>query len=145
MLFRSDVGVHTSDWVYQGFSGSKGIRLTGQVVDIEGKPVAGVMVFALVSDARGQLPSGVSGKTGVDGRFLLPFAEPGQFFLSRVRRNVASSSSEEELYSVVYPNDIPEAVEVLAGPPQDVKVVVRRLPSPENRQSDGVNPTVPSR
>ncbi len=141
----TDVGVQASAWEYQGFVGRRGARLKGQVVDEEGKPVVGVMVFANVSDARGQIPSGVSDKTDEEGRFLLPLAKPEQVFLNRVRKKIDGTAPVDERYQVLYPNDMPEFVDVQAGVPQDVKVVVRRLPSNESGQGKPLGVLEPRR
>jgi len=59
----------------------------GRVVDVFGKPVAGLRVVAI---PRGEIPWSAPGQTGPDGRFRLELFAPGDycFALSRDGRTV---------------------------------------------------------
>lgn len=62
--------------VREGTTGMEGV-----VLDRDGKPVAGVIVFAFASPTTAGRPLFVSERTGTDGRFLLRVADEGTYYL----------------------------------------------------------------
>lgn len=55
--------------------------IEGQVTDLDGKPLPGMLVFAFLTPAMVGRPSYVSDRTGADGKYQLRVAEGGAFYL----------------------------------------------------------------
>jgi hypothetical protein len=67
--------------------------LEGVIRDREGKPVAGVYANAYRDPMMTQKPDFLSAKTGPDGRFVIHFAEGGEYFLGA--RNTIGGPAEK--------------------------------------------------
>ncbi|TYO97118.1 carboxypeptidase family protein [Geothermobacter ehrlichii] len=75
-------------------------RVEGRVVDAQGRPVAGVHVFAYTSRVIGhQRPAALSPPTGDDGRFRLDLPAGGTFYVG-ARQRYGDSPAPGELFGM---------------------------------------------
>ncbi len=126
---RVDVGARSSGWVYQGLEEQPGgPALLGRISDPEGKPVAGLLVFAFADPGMSQMPVAVSGRSAADGSYRLRLVRPGVVYL-RVRENYGGGSPMAGGYMGVYGDQHPLPVEVLAQEVlEGIDITVRKLP-----------------
>ncbi|NJC87130.1 MAG: DUF4198 domain-containing protein [Desulfuromonas sp.] len=72
-------------------------RLSGTIVDRDGKPLAGVQALLYADESMLNRPLYVSQPTGADGFFQLSFPSGGNFFLA-ARNNLGGTPAPGELY-----------------------------------------------
>jgi len=72
-------------------------RIRGRVLDVEGKPVAGIKALLYVDSAMLDRPLYVSQPTGTDGTFILSFPEGGTYYLA-ARDKLGGTPAPGELY-----------------------------------------------
>ncbi len=77
----TDGGQHAAGWEFTGMNEQIEMGVSGQLVDLQGKPVAGLLVFAFADPEVTTSPLAVSARSGSDGRFQLPLATPGTIYL----------------------------------------------------------------
>lgn len=123
-----DVGLRTDGWAYEGFSGEVETGLSGRVLDAEGRPVAGLLVFAFGDAEMSGAPLAVSERTGADGTFLLRLDRPGEVWL-RVKDDYGGGAPQASGYVGVYGGDTPKPVSARAGVvAENLEIPVFRLP-----------------
>jgi hypothetical protein len=88
--------------------------IEGTITDTEGKPVAGVLIFAYLSSEMYGKPLFVSPKTGPDGKYLLRVSEGGEYFL-KIRDIYGGGKPETGALMGVYGGDPPAPVVVKSG------------------------------
>lgn len=76
-----DVGRQDRFWTYAGMEELRPPGVMGRVRDAEGRPVAGVLVFAFADPELTREPLAVSSRTGADGRYALRLDHPGGIYL----------------------------------------------------------------
>lgn len=125
----TDIGLHTKFWNFSGLTETPKMGVTGQVLDLDQQPVAGLLVFAFADPGTSTTPLAISARTGADGRFVLPLARPGQVYL-RARKNYRGGQPQAEDYVGVTAGKISQPVIVEQDRlTTDVRVMVRKLPS----------------
>ena len=72
-------------------------RLSGKIVDRDGKPLAGLQALLYADDAMLNRPLYVSQPTGADGQFQLSFPSGGTFYLA-ARNTLGGTPAPGELY-----------------------------------------------
>ncbi len=124
-----DIGLQTQFWTFAGLAEKPQMGISGRVLDLDQKPVAGLLVFAFADPGATNTPLAVSARTGADGNFLLPLVEPGSVYL-RARKNYRGGQPEAEDYVGVSAGGGAQAISITAGQMiREVKVLVRKLPS----------------
>ena len=79
---KRDIGVISGALPYKQLPAKEGITgAEGTVLDPEGKPVEGAMVFAFMTSTIVGKPLFVSDRSGKDGKFLLRVHEGGSYYL----------------------------------------------------------------
>ncbi|HEY5673700.1 MAG TPA: carboxypeptidase-like regulatory domain-containing protein [Malonomonas sp.] len=135
----TDAGVHDKAWVFAGLTDPSATAISGQVVDIDGRPVAGLLVFAFSDREVSASPLSVSERTEADGSFFLPLAEAGSVYL-RTRKDYQGGRPEPGDYVGVFGGTVPAALVVAEGVTiSDMKIVARKLPSLLQMQNAPVN------
>lgn len=109
-----EVGLQGGGWIYQGFSEEAVTGICGELVDAEGLPQQGLLVFAFLDPEMSGQPLAVSARTGADGRYLLRLPGGGEVYL-RVRDNYGGGAPVNGGIMGVYGNGAPRAVTVVAG------------------------------
>ena len=121
----TDIGRHASAWPYAGFSATtSALSISGRLTDPDGKPLAGLLVFAFTDREMSGEPLAVSEPSGADGRYLLRLPEPATVFL-RAREHYGRRSPLEGGYMGVYGDASPQPVIISANsdaPPRDIEV-----------------------
>ena len=134
-----DAGVHDKAWVFAGLTEPSATAISGQVVDIDGRPVAGLLVFAFSDREVSASPLTVSERTDADGAFLLPLAEAGSVYL-RARKDYRGGRPEPGDYVGVFGGAVPAALIVAEGVTiSDMKIVARKVPSIMQLQNPPAN------
>ncbi|AMV73232.1 hypothetical protein JCM30471_16350 [Desulfuromonas carbonis] len=96
------------------FGHSGGPLLSGRVLDREGRPVAGVHVFAYTDRVIGhQRPAAVSPPTAADGAYALQLAGAGTYYVG-ARQEYGDSPAPGELFGM-YEGRADHGIEVTAG------------------------------
>lgn len=81
-------------------SRDQGLQLQGTILDREGKPQAGLHLFAYRDKVVGhKRPEAVSPPTGSDGAFRIAFPAPGIYYIG-ARQNYGDSPAPGELYGM---------------------------------------------
>jgi hypothetical protein len=104
-----------------------GMAVQGTVTDRDGRPVAGVHVFAYTDRVIGhQRPAALSTPTGVDGAFNLYLKEPGIYYLG-ARQLYGDSPAPGELFGM-YEATADHGLEIAAGQKvEGVKIVIEPI------------------
>lgn len=90
------------------------IRLTGQVIDEQGHPLAGLHVFAYRERVIGHdRPAALSAVTDADGRFVVNFAEAGIYYIG-ARQLYGDSPAPGELFGM-YEGSADHGLQIEAG------------------------------
>ena len=98
-------------------------RLTGQVVDEGGQPLAGLHVFAYREKVIGHnRPAGLSPVTTADGRFEVHLPEAGVYYVG-ARELYGDSPAPGELFGM-YEGSADHGLEVVAGQAREVRIQV---------------------
>jgi hypothetical protein len=125
----TDIGLHSDAWTFAGLTKLPKMGISGQVVDADNRPVAGLLVFAFADPGAATSPLAASWRTGEDGRFVLPLVKPGLVYV-RGRKNYRGGQPEADDYVGAAVDNAPQAVTVEPGRmTTGVKVLVRKLPS----------------
>ncbi|MDO3378763.1 hypothetical protein [Geoalkalibacter halelectricus] len=96
------------------FVRATGMAFSGRVVDPEGRPVAGMHVFAYTDRVIGhQRPAALSAPTGVDGRYVVYLREPGVYYVGS-RQKYGDSPRPGELFGM-YDQTADHSLMVLPG------------------------------
>ena len=99
-----------------------GTKVKGRVVDGEGKPVAGLYVFAYRERIIGhKMPDFLSETTGADGTFMVPLGEGGLFYLG-ARQYFGGSPRPGELFGL-YGGSPDHGLEVESGETESAVVI----------------------
>ena len=109
-----EVGLQGGGWIYQGFSEEAVTGISGELVDAEGLPQQGLLVFAFLDPEMSGQPLAVSARTGADGRYLLRLPGGGEVYL-RVRDNYGGGAPVNGGIMGVYGKGSPRPVAVVAG------------------------------
>jgi len=137
---RIDVGRQDRFWAYAGMEELRPPAVTGRVRDIEGRPVAGVLVFAFADPELTRKPLAVSARTGVDGRYALSLDQPGGIYL-RVKDDYRGGAPLDGGHVGVYGGAVPIRVAVgmkaLVG---DLDIEVLRVPAGRTGKRDPASP-----
>lgn len=88
--------------------------IEGRLVDGEGKPVEGAVVFAFTSPEMQGKPLYVSERSDSDGKYLLRVAEGGKYYL-RVRSAYGGGVPDEGSIFATLGGDVPAAASVASG------------------------------
>lgn len=109
------------------FGRAAGPPVRGVVTDADGRPVAGVHVFAYTDRVIGhQRPAALSAPTGDDGRFTVVLKEPGTYYLG-ARQLYGDSPAPGELFGM-YDETADHGLAVTAaGSLDEVKIVVEPI------------------
>jgi len=98
-------------------------RLTGQVVDEAGQPLAGLHVFAYREKVIGHnRPAGLSPVTGTDGRFEVNLPEAGTYYVG-AREYYGDSPAPGELFGM-YEETADHGLQVRADRPLEIRIEV---------------------
>ncbi|WP_241426233.1 carboxypeptidase-like regulatory domain-containing protein [Geobacter benzoatilyticus] len=104
--------------------------IEGRLVDGEGKPVEGAVVFAFTSQEMQGKPLYVSERSDSYGKYLLRVAEGGKYYL-RVRSAYGGGAPDEGSIFATLGGDVPAAVSVTSGEVlKDVAIPVGRFERP---------------
>jgi len=95
-------------------AGSTPSAIEGRVRFSDGKPVAGALVFAFLSDEMKVKPAFASYATGTDGKYILRVHEGGDYFL-RVRDHYGGGPPETGALMGTFGGEAPAAVSVRTG------------------------------
>lgn len=99
------------------------ISLTGRVIDGTGQPRAGLHVFAYRDAVIGhQRPAALSPPTGVEGRFLLSFRDPGVYYVG-ARQFYGDSPAPGELFGL-YEGSANHGLTVTSGKNSPIEITV---------------------
>ena len=109
-----EVGLQGGGWIYQGFSEEAVTGISGELVDAEGLPQQGLLVFAFLDPEMSGQPLAVSARTGADGRYLLRLPGGGEVYL-RVRDSYGGGAPVNGGIMGVYGKGAPRPVAVVAG------------------------------
>lgn len=135
------IGRQAGGWTYAGFdNGTSTPTVTGRTTDFDGKPVAGLLVFAFLDSTMSREPVAVSAPSGRDGGYVLRFSEPATVYL-RVREHYGQRSPVDGGYMGVYGGATPLAVTVGGeekGLPRDLQVFL--IPALDERSKRQQNP-----
>ncbi|TRO81950.1 carboxypeptidase-like regulatory domain-containing protein [Trichloromonas acetexigens] len=135
-----DVGRQQRFWTYAGMEELRPPGVTGRVRDSEGRPVAGVLVFAFADPELTRQPLAVSARTGVDGRYALRLDHPGDIYL-RVKDDYRGGAPLDGGHVGVYGGAVPMRVAVgtkeLVG---DLDIEVLRVPAGRTGKRDPASP-----
>jgi len=124
-----DIGLQRDSWAFAGMNQKSDMGISGRVLDQQGKPVAGLLVFAFADSGTNTTPLAISSRSEEDGRFYLPMAAAGEVFL-RARQNYQGGQPQAEDYVGVPAADNAAGVIVKKGQMvSGVEVLVRKLPS----------------
>jgi len=125
----TDTGLHAIAWTFRGMTEFPQMGISGQVLDVDKQPVAGLLVFAFADSGAATSPLAVSSRTGADGSFVLPLATPGAVYL-RARKNYRGGQPQADGYVGVSAGIRLQPVTVERDQVIDnVRVFVRKLPS----------------
>lgn len=98
----TDIGRHASGWRYTGFSPTAmSITISGTLTGTDGKPRAGLLVFAFTDSAMSSEPLAVSEPSDSNGRYLLRLPEPATVYL-RAREHYGRRSPADGGYMGIY-------------------------------------------
>lgn len=123
-----DIGLQKDFWIFNGLTQQPDMGISGQVINLQRQPVEGLLVFAFADPGTSTTPLAISSRTGKDGRFQLPLAEPGEVYL-RARKNYRGGQPQAEDYVGVSIDGKSTAVIVKKGQlVSGIEVQVRKLP-----------------
>lgn len=122
---KRDIGVLSGAQPYKALPPAKDVTgIEGTVLDVDGKPVEGAMVFAFMTSTVVGKPLFVSDRSSKDGKFLLRVHEGGTYYL-KVRDSygggpprggaVLDGNKEEPLHKVTVKNGEISRGSVLKG------------------------------
>jgi len=124
-----DIGLQEEFWTFSGMNQQSETGISGRVLDDQGQPVMGLLVFAFADPGTNTTPLAISSRSGEDGHFHLPMVAEGQVYL-RARKNYQGGQPQAEDYVGVPNDDNPAGVNVKKGQVvSGVEVIVRKLPS----------------
>jgi hypothetical protein len=86
--------------------------IEGTVLDVDGKPVEGILVFAFTTQTIVGRPLFVSDRTGKDGKYRLRVAEGGTYYL-RLRENYGGGPLKDSELKGVYGDKEPASAIVI--------------------------------
>lgn len=89
--------------------------IEGTVTDGQGRPVAGIRVFAFESSEMKGMPRHASAETGTDGKYLLPVTRQGKYYLKARTHYGGGKPEEGELMGAYDQQGAPAAVGVEEG------------------------------
>jgi len=108
------------------FATPGGPQVQGVVVDKEGKPIAGLHVFAYSDRVIGhKRPETLSAPTAADGHFVLNFAAPGTYYIG-ARQYYGDSPAPDELFGM-FGGSTDHGLEVGVKPMDDLQIVVEPI------------------
>ncbi len=133
-----DVGTHGAAWTYAGLEAWGGPRIEGRIIDTEGLPVAGLLVFAFGDSNMSEHPLAVSERSDAEGRFQVRLPRSTTVYL-RVRPNYGQGSPMQGGYTGVFGGQVPKplvvpAAEALSG----VNIEVMEIPPLGERRKQGL-------
>jgi len=135
-----DVGRRDRFWIYAGMDDLRPPGVTGMVRDAEGRPVAGVLVFAFADPELTREPLAVSPRTGADGRYALRLDHPGGIYL-RVKDDYRGGAPLDGGHVGVYGGAVPVRVDVGAEKLiDDLDIEVLRVPVGRTGKRDPATP-----
>lgn len=88
--------------------------IEGAILDVDGKPVEGALVFAFMTQTMAGKPFFVSDKTGKDGRYIMRVQAGGKYYL-RVRDSYGGGPPVAGNIMGIYGENEPVAVNVKTG------------------------------
>lgn len=106
-----ELGTHGEGWVYGGMLAEPTLGVSGTVRGADGKPVAGVLVFAFADAGMTRSPLAVSGRTDARGRYQLSVDRPGTVYL-RVKDNYGGGAPLDGGYVGVFGGAVPVAIDI---------------------------------
>ncbi len=137
---RIDVGRQDRFWSYAGMDDLRPPGVTGSVRDAEGRPVAGVLVFAFADPELTRQPLAVSARTGADGRYALRLDHPGGIYL-RVKDDYRGGAPLDGGHVGVYGGAVPALVDVGADAlVSGLDIQVFQVPAGRTRIRDKARP-----
>lgn len=123
-----DVGLRTAGWLYQGFSAEVETGVRGRVIDADGQPVGGLLVFAFADPEMSGAPLAVSERSTAKGAFQIRLDRAGEVFL-RVKENYGGGAPSPGGYVGVYGGETGQPVKVTSGEVIDVlDIAVMQVP-----------------
>lgn len=133
----TNLGRHDGSWEYAGFTAA-GPRISGRVTAEDGRPLAGMLVFAFADDSLSGDPLAVSEPADGDGRYLLRLPAPGTVYL-RARENYGRRAPTEGGRMGVYGGRTAQPVTVPAagdGEPRDIVTILVPAAAERRRGAD---------
>ncbi len=135
-----DLGTRTDGWHYEGFSAEVETGVRGRVIDADGQPVGGLLVFAFADPEMSGAPLAVSDRTDAAGRFLLRLDRAGEVYL-RVKENYGGGSPTPGGYVGVYGGETGLVVKVASGEVLErLEIVVIKVPEDMLKMREKHNP-----
>jgi hypothetical protein len=130
-----DIGRHASGWEYSGFTATTSLlTISGRLTSPDGKPLAGVLVFAFADSEMSKEPVAVSEPSDNTGRYVLRLPEPATVYL-RAREHYGRRSPTEGGYMGIYGDGTAVPVAIGAdGGKQDRNLTVFFIPPLNVRQ-----------
>lgn len=130
-----NIGRHTAGWKYSGFDLTEtSPAISGKLIGVDGKPLAGLLVFAFADSDMSKEPVAVSEPSDNHGRYLLRLPEPATVYL-RAREHYGRRSPTEGGYMGIYGEGAAVPVAVGAGGDrQDRNLTVFLIPPLDARQ-----------
>ncbi len=124
----TDTGNHREAWSFNGMTDPAETGVSGQILDMQSQPVAGLLVFAFADADLSSSPQGVSTRTDADGQFVLPLAKPGVVYL-RVRKSYRGGQPMPGDFVGVFGGAVPKTLSVTEGRMiNDVRIQVLQIP-----------------
>ncbi len=124
----ADAGIHSEAWEYKGLTDPAPTRVSGYLVDTQGDPVPGLLVFAFADPEVSTSPLAVSQRSDAQGRFEIPLAKPGTIFM-RARKSLRGGRPEPGDYVGVFGGTVPQPLRIAENQHiEGMKILVRRIP-----------------
>lgn len=121
-------GNHREAWSFQGMTDPAETGISGQILDVNSQPVAGLLVFAFADADLSSSPQGVSTRSDTDGRFILPLPKPGSIYL-RARKTYQGGQPQPGDYVGVFGGGAPKALSVSEGQRiGNIRIQVLKIP-----------------
>lgn len=123
-----DTGSHEKSWVYAGLTDPSSTAVSGRVVDVDGQPLSGLLVFAFADREVSAVPLTVSERTDANGEFFLPLSKPGTVYL-RTRQSYRGGRPEPGDYVGVFGGSVPAPLRLAEGVTiSGMKIVAIKVP-----------------
>ena len=131
----ADAGIHSVSWRFAGMTEPEQTGVSGQLVDVNLKPVAGLLVFAFADAELSVSPLAVSTRSDATGAFILQLPKPGTIYL-RARRNYRGGQPLPGDYVGVFGGAVPKPLALKQGKPiRGLRLIVRQVPQRLQRKN----------